>query len=397
MMFIEGGGAVTCTVCKDSIAGCAGGPHCPLLATTVVNAAGLIAGASSTIVLKSMVPNNLMMVFSRQVIDQLCFLMKQQGRLAPFDPVGKSFVAIYSAFTNGLLGKAEATSALLFILGDDTLTEGMRSSVAATLNSLAAATVATVAAAGVASTQLVGPYRFIVAAILKFLTTKINTISIGASSSTASSSRSTFDIVLSAPRTAEVFYEMLTLFTMFCHALGASDVLLTTAFIAQVVYEKIRRHNYTWMMAYCLFIVYLKAVDESEDSSKTISNIHSDGGLDSHADEAVALGQSEYGKTFRKTRLAAAQPDGDEHDEDTGARITKVWNGRDTAAAPKACISHNRNTGHPAKALKQDGTCKYKHVCFHWISGSGTAAICGSRKHVYADCDHVDKCDASAP
>jgi len=385
--------AVTCHTCKDFISGCAGGAACPFLTKTVENVAGLAAGTAGAIVLRQLIPPHLMSVFPRPTIERLCHLVQQIGRSGVFDPNGRTFTEIYSAFINGKIGKPDATSALLTILADVNLSEAMRASVAATLSALAAAPAVSIVGTNEAG-ELVGPMRFIVASILKYLMAKVNVIALGGTSN-ASSSKSLNEITLTPPRTEETFYEMLTLFILFCHALGAADVLLTTVFIDQVVHEKQRRFNYSWMMAYCLFITYLKAVDDSTTGA-TLANIHSDGGLDSHTDEAVALGTDSYGITFRKQRQAgvARVREVDSEGKDVGK--VKVWNKKDSPRANKACISHNRGTAHPQQSLKPDGTCKYKHVCFHWISGAGKDAICGSKDHVVDDCDHADKCDSAA-
>jgi len=387
--FIDFVGAVTCNTCKDFISGCTGGAACPFLTKTVVNVAGLAAGTAGTIVLKQLIPPHLLSVFPRATIERLCHLVQQIGRSGVFDPNGKTFTEIYQAYSNGKLGKPDATTALLTILADTSLSEAMRASVAAVLSALSTAPAVSIIGTNEAG-ELVGPMRFIVASILKYLTSKVNLITLGGTGN-AGTSRSASEVTLTAPRSEETFYEMLTLFIMFCHALGAADVLLTTVFVDQVVHEKQRRFNYSWMMAYCLFITYLKAVDDST-SGATLANIHADGGLDSHTDEAVSLGTESYGTAFRKLRsagVARVREDGTEGK-------AKVWNKKDTPKANRACISYNRGTEHPPQSLKSDGTCKYKHVCFQWISGAGKDAICGSKTHTVDDCDHADKCDAAA-
>jgi len=382
--------AVTCNTCKDFISGCKGGSACPFLTNTVANVAGLAAGTAGAIVLKQLVPPQFLSVFPRATIERLCHLVQQIGRSGVFDPNGRTFTEIYEAFSNGKIGRPGATSALLTILADTSLSDAMRSSVAAVLSALATAPAVSIIGTNEAG-ELVGPMRFIVASILKYLSAKTNVITLGGTSS-ANTSRSLSEVTLTAPRNEETFYEMLTLFIMFCHALGAADVLLSTVFIDQVVHEKQRRFNYSWMMSYCLFIVYLKAVDDSTTGA-TLANIHADGGLDTHADEAAALGADSYGTDFRKLRSASVAR---VRDPDASDVKVKTWNKKDTPRANKACISHNRGTDHPQQSLKSDGTCKYKHVCFHWISGAGKEAICGSKTHTVDDCDHADKCDSAA-
>ena len=239
-----------------------------------------------------------------------------------------------------------------------------------------------------------GPLRFMVAVILKWVKASGNSMSIGGSSS-KDSTVGTTTVTLVAPATDTEFFEMLNLFTVFCHAFGHADVLICSTFISLVVHEMMRRRNYSWMMGYCLFMVFLKRIDDGAPSEGiTMANVYSDGGFDGHAEDAANLGAQEYGASFR--RLRGEPRDVTKTKDASRNEGGKPFNGKDTKDAKKPCFSYNHGKKHPPTSLTEDGTCRFKHVCFKWVAGHGKNAICGSRDHTFDQCDHPDKCDDAA-
>ena len=205
--------AVTCNHCKDSIPGCKGGNACPLNKTVLANAAAIIGGTAAAISLVGLIPHRLMGVFPRSAVDRLVQLFKDAALNAPFDPAGKDYGEIYDAYTQGKIGKNEATSAMVRLMRDAEDADA-RSPIAACVTALSSGAGGPVA--GSESSQLVGPYRFIVGTILKFISTRGNTVTLGASSSSGGgSSQRSLETSLVAPPREEDFYEMLNLFTMF--------------------------------------------------------------------------------------------------------------------------------------------------------------------------------------
>ena len=380
--------AVTCHTCKDSITGCRGGAACPLLVRCATNQAALVAGTLGVVAIASLIPSRYHAIFNRPVLDRLTHLSHASSLTSVFDPVGKTFTEIYTAVVNNSLGKVEACAALVTLLADTQLSDAMRSSISAALSAIAIIPGHTCSEAQ----RSVGAHLFVVAAALKYIHSKSQSVTAtvaDASVSTSAPSTRVIEIKLVPPATEVEFFEMLTLFIMFAHAVGLADVSISTAFITQIVFEKMRRRNYSWMMAYELFVVVISAFEYSDDPSASLANIVSDGGFDGHSEEAEAAGVSDYGAAFRKSRVAP---------RDNNPKIEgepKEWNGKCTPSASKACISYNRDSKHPASSLTKNGTCKFKHVCFKWISGAGKDAICGG-SHTFHKCDHPDACDAPA-
>jgi hypothetical protein len=81
---------------------------------------------------------------------------------------------------------------------------------------------------------------------------------------------------------------------------------------------------------------------------------------------------------------------------DDGKKGATPWNGRDTPNAKSTCHTFNfGKTAHDAKHLREDGTCKHRHVCNHWVTGKGKNGICEG-PHARIDCTNPGKCDKPA-
>ena len=77
--------------------------------------------------------------------------------------------------------------------------------------------------------------------------------------------------------------------------------------------------------------------------------------------------------------------------EGTSQDTKKPWNGRFTASAAKCCPAYNRNSTHTADLLFPDGTCRFNHVCNHFVSDKGPRGQCLG-PHRWGECDNPNKC-----
>ena len=140
-----------------------------------------------------------------------------------------------------------------------------------------------------------------------------------------------------------------------------------------------------WQVAHELFLCYLEEVERLPGDETNLSNVFEKGSQDTMITRAKAKAKQVHGAgIFREQPGANDQGDGQ----------GKQWNKR-FATDPKcpACISYNLGVRHPANALTANGTCKYRHVCDHWVSDKGPGGICGSKAHTRANCDNPNKCD----
>ena len=74
----------------------------------------------------------------------------------------------------------------------------------------------------------------------------------------------------------------------------------------------------------------------------------------------------------------------------------KVWNGECQPFESKAnpCQSYNRNKAHDdPKYLTADGTCRFRHICNHWVSDEGPSGRCMREGCAWYKCTNPAKCN----
>ena len=64
----------------------------------------------------------------------------------------------------------------------------------------------------------------------------------------------------------------------------------------------------------------------------------------------------------------------------------------------KPCAAFNSGAAHNAFQLKADGSCRFGHVCDHWVSDKGPGGKClgsaGTKGHARDACDNPGRCDS---
>eukprot|EP00966_Prymnesium_polylepis_P318765 7361949-Prymnesium_polylepis.1 len=188
------------------------------------------------------------------------------------------------------------------------------------------------------------------------------------------------------------FFSRLNLWIQVCHATGLVNALVSSSFVHKLVYEGMRLKNYSWMLVYELFLIYLTEVDESEDV--TIATIcKADGGVDDKLSQAKIKGSEDF-KDFTVFRTRRGEPRDvtkDKEIEKGGRSTEKKWNGKGTAGA-SPCYAWNFGTAHKAKHLMEDGTCRFAHECSQFVRGKGPKGMCGATDHGKHACRNPDKC-----
>ena len=123
-----------------------------------------------------------------------------------------------------------------------------------------------------------------------------------------------------------------------------------------------------WEQAYCLFIIYLEAIEDSR-GVLNLANVFAAGAQDTRLKAA----NQRYSQMFCQT---CDDQDDKDKEKDKGAN---KWNNRDSPNANGICKTYNfRDAEHPKKHLFKDGTCKFRHVCNHWVTGKGAGGMCGA-------------------
>ena len=385
--------AVTCPNCAGTIRSCTfdgDGAPCPLVAVVTANAVALKTGAAGVVMLAVGIPTRITRIFTRRVLDRISFLKGRFNSREPFDTAAKSGLQLYEAFSEGLLRSSEATANLARILVKTT-DKTDRENIQALMLAVANEPKSTLKDHG-GDSQPVGVYTYTWLKCVEY-------VQGAARSSTRSDGEADSSISIGfgknqVPKTSDNFYEVLNMFLLIVTTTALVNPLIMLSFLQKVVYEPMRNHLYSWMMAMELFLTYVHTIESSDDSDITFGNVVEKGGTDHHATEAVLRGKEHFGSIFRKLRLEASGRNGSKNED--GDVSTKVWNNTFSHTSKQYCQSWNRNQTHPEAHLLSDGTCKFNHGCCHWVSDKGPGGMCGNTSHKWGKCDNPAKCDAKA-
>ena len=185
------------------------------------------------------------------------------------------------------------------------------------------------------------------------------------------------------------------LFVMVVHAFGLEHLHAVGPFIHRVVNESVWLHDYTWSYAYELLLIYLKALDERR-MGISMANIWDSGSQDTFAKNAAKSAVQRWGPDFAFFRTHGGIPGNKQSAASTsaaaannaGATTNTKWNGRFTKDAKPCLTFNNGRSEHPRSCLLADGTCKFNHVCDHFLDDGKK---CGSAAHGRHACDNPNK------
>ena len=198
-----------------------------------------------------------------------------------------------------------------------------------------------------------------------------------------------------APQIADGAVPMIChLFVMVVHTFGLEHLHAVGPFIHRVVNESVWLHDYTWSYSYELLLIYLKALDERR-TGISMANIWDSGSQDTFAKNAAKSAVQRWGPEFALFRTHGGIP-GNKQSAATsataasnaGAATNVKWNGRFTKDAKPCLTFNNGRTEHPRSCLLADGTCKFNHVCDHFLDDGKK---CGSAAHGRHACDNPNK------
>ena len=190
----------------------------------------------------------------------------------------------------------------------------------------------------------------------------------------ASETTSALSAKISRPTTMAEFSEMLNLWIMYLHGLGICNVLTLAQFLEHCVYDTIRYRNETWQFAHELMLVMFRRIEDS-GGRLTLANTLDESYLNTVMEEA----RVNYKAFFRS-------PGGNP------GTVGKEWNKKFNKATRLPCTAFNFGIPHEQDALKPDGSCKYNHVCDHWVTNKGKNGRCLSADHGRVECNNAHKC-----
>ena len=196
------------------------------------------------------------------------------------------------------------------------------------------------------------------------------------------------------PAEFEAFMEMITLFTMFASAMGFASSLLINDFFLEVVFGGMRR-GFSWQLCCEIVTELLRRVDDSLGKI-TLGTVYNESYLNSVVDLADSYCMQHYGFSRDTFRTRGGTPRERTPKTPANGKGAK-FNGKFTASG-RPCGAFNVNGDHHVHMLTADGTCKFNHVCDHWVSGKGKNGRClgekGTPGHRRDACDNPDKCDS---
>ena len=243
-----------------------------------------------------------------------------------------------------------------------------------------------------------GLYSWLLGMVVSFVLTG-TVVTASALSSGPSTTSGTAKHKTKIPRPKTVFHllEILNLYVMFFVALGLGPASLITSFIQCVVIDTIVVRKYEWVVAFELMLVLFRKIENSTGSKYNLGNVIEEVHLNSALDEAMEAAKIFFPLFFRsgggKLRENETHPDQDDK------KGKKKFNGKfNKDQTCRACAVFNSGGEHKPHMLENDGTCRFIHVCDHWVSDQGPGGICrnkaGKPGHNRRDCDNPNKCDS---
>jgi hypothetical protein len=375
--WLDSSAAVTCYTCYDQVAGCTGGAACPLQAGTAANVVAL-AAAGGTIAVASLLPLSYVRHLPSQVLRTLAAITRRPADGAPPDLAAMTLVQLQECLDNGRIEVSAYRSELSNRLSDPATAAAQITRIAAMLQAVQTVPEGRGANNKIDGIATDGPIGYLVAVASLIVASGNRSYSSGVGTPGGSSSQASMSIKV--PSKASSFFELIMVWQALAHATGSANYLASTPFVQQVVFNSISSLGMTWQEAYCLFIVYIEAIEDSR-GTLNLGNVYAYGAQDSRL-KAAAARRSEFFSS------KDGDKDGDKDNDKPGSK----FNGKDSPNAVRICKTYNyKDAVHPPQHVHKDGTCKFRHVCMQWVTGKGAYGCCEG-KHAKFDCTNPGKC-----
>ena len=369
---------VTCFTCFDQVDGCTGGANCLFLTRTNANFTALAAAGGAAITVVSLLPLSYIRHLPSQVLRTLAAIARRPADGAPPDLGPMALGELQETLDSGRIDIGVLRGELSTRLADPATNANQVTRIAAMIQSLPTSNTVSLAA-NIDGINTVGSVGYLVAVASLIVSNGGRSYSSGvASGSTSTSTKPTMAIKL--PTKSSAFFEMLMVWQALAHATGVANYLASTPFVQQVVFDSINCLGFSWQQAYCLFLIYVEAVEDSR-GQLNLGNVFAHGAHDMRIKAA----------SVREKELF----DGKNPDKKEEEVIQRKWNGRDSPNASKICRTFNfKDAKHPDQHLYKDGTCKFRHVCMQWVTGKGPNGCCEGA-HAKFDCTNSGKCQTA--
>ena len=363
---------VTCRSCFDGIAGCTGGANCPLATQTAANLAVLAVAGAVAIDVTALIPPSYVRHLPTQVLRTLAAIARVPAGGGQPDLGAMNLQELSECLISGRIENTAYKNELSARLADPATVAAQVTRISAMLAAAQGNVVTnTRVIEGINSYGVLG---YLVAAASLIVSSGKRTYSSGTVNA-GSSSSSGSSLSIRTPTSGSQFAELLMVWQTLAHAVGAANFLATVPFLQQVVWDGISTLGLRWEQAYCLFIIYLEAIEDSLGVLH-LANVFASGAQDTR----LRAANQRYSDMF------VCQPCDEEGDNDKDRdKGSKKWNNKASPSAVKICKTYNfKDAEHPSKHLHKDGTCKFRHVCSHWVTGKGPGGMCEQNHPMYA-------------
>ena len=370
---------VTCLSCFDGNEGCAGGAACLFSTRTAANLAALTVAGGAAINVASLVPSSYLRHLPTQVLRTLAAIARVPAAGGPPDLGAMSLTELQECVASGRIDINAYKGELSTRLADPATAAAQVTRISAMLLAIQNNTV-TINNRVIEGISSYGVLGYLVAAASLIVNSGKRTYSSGTASTGGSSSSGGTSLSIRVPTSGSQFAELLMVWQTLAHAVGAANFLATVPFLQQVVWDGISTLGLLWEQAYCLFIIYLEAIEDSR-GVLNLANVFAAGAQDTRLKAA----NQRYSRMFCQT---CDDQDDKDKEKDKGAN---KWNNRDSPNANGICKTYNfRDAEHPKKHLFKDGTCKFRHVCIQWVTGKGAGGMCEGNHPKYS-CNNPNK------
>ena len=390
----------TCPMCHGYISSCTWSPsnqQCPSIDEPTANRA-ILAGATGTISLAKSIGARFLRAFTRA---ELTAVTTIAARPPPGTPVviaaGTKLKEIGIYLSQGLVSIEQVSLLYTGFIDEESDTDKKKELMNNLKLIMSLKDLPGVSGAQADAGEPYGAYTWLLAMVVGFVTagTIVAKSTLGPASSSASSgagSRHTAKLL--RPKSLLDLFEVMNLYIMFYTSLGFGATTLITQFFEFVVFDTIRIRKKDWYVAFELLVVLLRKVEDSVEL--TIGTVMQEVYLNGAMEEAMEAAKVHFAAFFRPRGGIPLSPLLDMGTKDNGVVEVK-WNGKfNTKPEARPCFAFNNGEEHDHRSLTADGTCKFAHVCDHWVSDQGPGGKClgkkGTAGHARHACDNPSQC-----
>ena len=398
-----------CPHCQDNLPSCtwATTNSCPTITVVATNVLVLAGRATLgiTLSLTGLIRPRFLRVFDRSSLEAMVALF---NRPAPGSTFTMDFdtplSTIMQAIATGLFS-LEMTFMRFAELQDATTDDDELAKIKRNVNMLSAAKdVQAFTIGGHANTIDAGWLVFLYAKISAFvskagLVTKVTlggiaTGLVASASIVNPTSQTVFSATVVRPTSWFEFMEALNLMAMYLTALGFTTMVIWGDFVEHVIFDTIRMRHRGWEFSHELMLIMFRRIEDSA-GKLNLGNSFDECHLNTLMEEADRHVTHFY--------PGAATSDHDIFRADGGnpgalsGGKAKAWNNKFTPTSTRGCNAFNSGRDHVALDLLPNGTCRYNHVCDHWVSNKGPGGRClgeaGTTGHLRVACDNPNACE----